>query len=68
MDADITILDQQEKQLPDVAGKFRLVVVTRFLVAKDGPFSVQQEEASFDPAVQQQMIQQKAALVRAARA
>lgn len=65
---DIKILGTKEEQRPNDAGRFRPVIETRFMVGQDGPFCVQQDEATFDPGVQQQMIEAKAAAQRALRA
>lgn len=65
---EVRILGTTEEQQPNDAGRFRPVMVTRFMVGQDGPFRVSQEEATFDPAVAQQMIDVKAAQVRALRA
>lgn len=64
---EIRILAQTEKTLPNEAGRFRSVIETRFMVGTDGPFVVQQDEATFDPAQQTALISAKAALVSATR-
>lgn len=67
MAGDIKILSQSEKTVPNDAGKFRLVIETRFMVGNDGPFAVQQDEATFDPQLQQTLVSAKAAALTAAR-
>ncbi|MBZ5560171.1 MAG: hypothetical protein LAO77_23180 [Acidobacteriia bacterium] len=64
---EIRVVTQVERQAPDDAGRFRKVIETTFYVGKDGPFKVDQDETTFDPAVQRAMIEAKAALVRGVR-
>lgn len=67
MPDDIRILSTTEAQRPDDAGRYRTTIVTRFTVGADGPFEVTQPEATFDPAIQTQKMNEKAELVRALR-
>ncbi len=63
----IKIVDQKEGTSFLPSGKQSRVITTTFYVGKDGPFAVSQDEESFDPTTQHQLILEKARKVMAAR-
>ncbi len=64
---DIKIIGQKEATAFLANGQQQRVIVTSFTIGNDGPFSVSQDEASFDPTTQHQLVLQKAEKLRAAR-
>jgi hypothetical protein len=68
MPNDVRVVLQRETMKADAAGRWRAVIETQFMVGDDGPFYVCQDEATFDPATQAAMVNNKADAVRASRA
>lgn len=64
---DIKIVGQREQTAFLQGGQQQRVIVTTFYVGQDGPFSVTQDEATFDPTQQQQLVLDKANKIRAAK-
>lgn len=63
----IRILSQSGASAVNDAGKFVPVIRTRFMVGPDGPFTVDQDEATFDPDQQAALVNAKAQLILRAR-
>lgn len=63
----VRIVSTKEEQRPNPAGKFRPVIETTFMIGDDGPFRVNSDEDTFDPANHAQLIAAKVASVRGIR-